>query len=126
MRRRNRFGAIPVVANPVLRVARGGGPEAGVSLRASGGAIPGLNANEEPLCLRCTGIPLDVTANGSDLYQAGSGDTKPGSRFIAQLRSGTPSVVGENRPGLALLDQIYRQSAQKEDSEVVDRDDRIS
>lgn len=86
MRRRNRFGAIPVVANPFLRVARGGGPEAGVSLRAPGDAIPGLNANEEPLCLRCNGMPLDVTANGSDIYQAGSGDPKPGSRSIAQLR----------------------------------------
>lgn len=27
--------------------------------------------------------------------------------------TGTPSVVGENRPRLALLDQICRQSAQK-------------
>ncbi len=74
-----------------------------MSLRAPGDAIPGLNANEEPLCLRCTGIPLDVTANGSDLYQAGSGDTKPGSRFIAQLRSGTRQWWGRTGQGWPFL-----------------------
>lgn len=45
---------------------------------------------------------------------------------MSRVGAGAPSGVGENGPGLALFDQVDRQCAQGEDSEVVDGDDRIS